>query len=483
MKAATNFIDIESPLDKKITVKPISWTMIHIHAYQGPCRYGKGYTLTSEYDEEVEKKALARFTQLIDENIDKTRFNVLEPVALNWNEDFVIRDDVWDAVLKDYGNTDIFLINGVRLPQRFITELAKRTDKPILVMPTEKSLAKCGHVDTSAYLYALGYKNIYPCMDIHDVAGTMNALHLKEALRNTRVLFPQKGPSPSYGCLSSYISLDRITERLGVSFSCIQAEEVFEAIDALTPAERKMAEELTEELIEQSEGLHMEKTYMPRDYWFYLAIRKMLQEYGCNAFTIPCFEICATRELDKRKFTFCLAKTLLREERIPSACAGDVGSVISNLIMMAIAGAAPYMGNTMVWKGDENLCRIHHDSPTRFMKGYDKPRMPYQIAPFTLDDWGTTIRYNFDADKGASVTLINISPDMTKLAIVSGTVDGCDDFVTAECKLAMRFKVKDIRDFFNCQKYVGSHFSMVYGDWKHELLKAAEVLGMEAVCV
>ena len=39
--------EIKSPLEEKIVVKPILWTMYHIHAYQGPCRYGQGYALTT----------------------------------------------------------------------------------------------------------------------------------------------------------------------------------------------------------------------------------------------------------------------------------------------------------------------------------------------------------------------------------------------------------------------------------------------------
>ena len=42
--------EIKSPLEEKIVVKPILWTMYHIHAYQGPCRYGQGYALTTEAD-------------------------------------------------------------------------------------------------------------------------------------------------------------------------------------------------------------------------------------------------------------------------------------------------------------------------------------------------------------------------------------------------------------------------------------------------
>ena len=42
--------EIKKCLSEKIVVKPILWSMYHINAYQGPCRYGQGYSLTTEYD-------------------------------------------------------------------------------------------------------------------------------------------------------------------------------------------------------------------------------------------------------------------------------------------------------------------------------------------------------------------------------------------------------------------------------------------------
>ena len=36
-------INEKSTLNVKLTVKPILFTMYHIHAYMGPCRYGEGY--------------------------------------------------------------------------------------------------------------------------------------------------------------------------------------------------------------------------------------------------------------------------------------------------------------------------------------------------------------------------------------------------------------------------------------------------------
>ena len=46
-------INEKSTLNVKLTVEPILFTMYHIHAYMGPCRYGEGYALTAESDMEV----------------------------------------------------------------------------------------------------------------------------------------------------------------------------------------------------------------------------------------------------------------------------------------------------------------------------------------------------------------------------------------------------------------------------------------------
>ena len=221
--------------------------------------------------------------------------------------------------------------------------------------------------------------------------------------------------------------------------------------------------------------------YVKNDMEFYIAVRKQMAHHDCNAFTIPCFEVCATRQLNKRQFTFCLAKSMLTEEGIPAACAGDVGSVISKAILMAVSNAAPYMGNTLVWNPEENEVRTLHDVPTRYMKGYDKPALPVELVSFAMDGWGTTLRYDFAQDIGDTITAINLSPDMKKIMIVKGEITGCDNYLVPECKLAVRYKVADTQHFHDCQKYVGHHFSLVYGDYGDQVAEAAEALGLEVM--
>lgn len=471
--------DLKSPMKEKVVIKPILWTMYHINAYQGPCRYGQGYALTTEADIETSQREFKRFQERIAESVDADKAEILEPVLLHWNEDFIIHQDVWEKALEDDNKADMYLICGLRISGYFTVELAKRTTKAIAFIPNETAYSKCDQVDMSAHLIALGRKEVYACIDMDDVVRTIDIMRVKKVLRKLRIFFPLKSAQLTFGCQSSYLTLDHVRNQFGVEFSHINAQEVFDVIDDLSDEEKAAAKKLADELVENAAGVHMPAEYIVNDMLFYAAIKKLMAGHDCNAFTIPCFEVCATRELNKRKFTFCLTKSMLKEEGIPAACAGDVCSVVTIAMLMAVANAAPYMGNTMPWDRENNICRILHDVPTRYMKGFDQDPLPVELVSFAMDGWGTTLRYDFGRDKGDQVTLINLSPDMKRIMIVVGTIEGCDDYLTPECKLAMRFKVGDIEKFLDGQKYVGHHFAMVYGDYREQLTAISKDYGLE----
>jgi len=128
--------EIKSPLEEKIVVKPILWTMYHIHAYQGPCRYGQGYALTTEADMEVAQKEYNRFLERIHEAVDPKKVEVLDGSLLHWNEDFVIHDNVWEEALAEDEKVDIYLVCGLRISGYFTVELASRTAKAIAFVPS-----------------------------------------------------------------------------------------------------------------------------------------------------------------------------------------------------------------------------------------------------------------------------------------------------------------------------------------------------------
>jgi hypothetical protein len=470
----------ESTLNTKLNVKPIVFSLYHYNAYQGPCRYGQGYALTHDYDVEVGQREFENFQEQLEKKLDHSQVNLLPAVLLSWHEDFALTEETMAKAMEDDQKTDLYLIYTLRLSNSFVVELARRTGKPVGLISKSGGISRVGDVDPAARLHALGHP-CYSFFDFEDMNRTFRTLRVRKALARMKILFPLKAGVVSGGCQSSFMTLEGVTETFGTSFVNLNAEDVLATVDRLTPEEREQAAKLASQLRAGAKGLHMPAEYMVNDTSFFVAVRKMMEHYQCNAFTIPCFEVCATMELMRRKTTFCLTHSLQNEMGIPSACAGDVGSVIAIAMLMNVARKAPYMGNTMVMDMAQNQCRTLHDVPNRLMKGYDGPELPVEYVSFTLDNWGTTMRYDFSLDVGEPITLINMSPDFRKMAIVKGTITGCDNYLVPECKLAVRYTVSDARKFYEDQQYVGHHYVWVYGDYTQELRRLAKAYGMETL--
>lgn len=475
-----SIISSKSTLNVKLNVKPVLFTMYHQKAYMGPCRYGEGHALTTEYDMEVGNKEFEIFKDELYTQVDAKNVNLLEPVVVSWHEDFILKDSEFAKATKDDCETDFYLVRGLRISSYFAVELALRTNKPVGLIPNLSAISKCDHVDMTAHLLAMG-RPAYAFIDYSDVNRTFSILRTKKALAQTKVFFPLKSAMLTFGCQSSYLTLEQVREKFGVRFDHVNSDDVFKWMDQLTADEKKEAADLAKQLGVEAKGMHMPIEYVNHDTEFYITIKKMMDAYNCNAFTIPCFEVCATMELMRRQLTFCLTHSLLKDEGIASACAGDVGSVLTMTILMNLARKAPHMGNTMILDREANQCRVLHDVASRKMKGYDVPDLPVEFVSFTMDNWGATMRYDFSLDVGETITLINLSPDMKKLMVAKGTINGGDDYLTPECKHAVRFTVKDANRFHQCQKYVGHHFSWVYGDYTEIVSQFGEECGLEVM--
>lgn len=475
-----NAISEKSTLNVKLNVKPILFTMYHINAYMGPCRYGEGHALTTEYDIEVGNEAFKFFKDEMETTLDMRNINLLEPVVITWNEDFVLKESEMQKAMADDCETDFYLIRGLRIASYFSVQLALRTGKPVGFTPPPTAFSICDHVDMTARLFAMD-RPAYAFRDFDHINDVFSSLRTKKALQETKIFFPLKSAMLTFGCQSSYLTLEHVTERFGTRFDHVNSDDVFKWLDALTPEEKKEAEDLANHLVKTSKGMHMPAKFLAHDTAFYVTIKKMMQHYDCNAFTIPCFEVCATRELQRRQLTFCLTHSLFKDRGISSACAGDVGSVLTISMLINLTRKAPFMGNTMVLDYKANQCRVLHDVACAKMKGYDQPDLPIEYVSFTLENWGATMRYDFALDNGEPITLINLSPDMKKLMVAKGVINGCDNYLVPECKHAVRFTVADAERFHACQSHVGHHFAWVYGDYSKLLAQFAQDCGLEVL--
>ena len=269
-------MSIKRPLDIKINIKPILFTLNHINAYKGPCRYGQGYALTYEYDVESAKREFDYFTNEMLPMLDKNKDNLLDPIMLEWHEDFVLREELFEKALAQDSETDYYLIYGLRLSQYFVVELAKRTDKAITLFPNTGAISKCDHVEMSAPLLAMGRKEVYPCLDMSDLYKAIDVIRTKKMLASLKVLFPLQIGTHSPGGQSFFLSLEDISDRFGLQFVNPNAFDVFKTIDSLSDEERAAARKVAETLVSEAKGVHLPAENTVKDAEFYVAVKKMM---------------------------------------------------------------------------------------------------------------------------------------------------------------------------------------------------------------
>ena len=487
---------IRKSVDEVLKIKPVYVHLIHRYPYMGPCRFGQGEQLERAYDEMMAEENFQKMQDILQELYGSDRrFQLLKPAYLPQLDEFICREEELDSVGDDIHQADVILMEGL-MGQHLAVNLAKRFRKPMV------AVGCCTSTDVTACLRAAGFE-AYGCWLLETSKALMEFLRAKKGIQKTRVLSVLKGDVISKGVESNIRDFDRITNQWGVTFKFVNAEDFLDEIGNLSPEEVETAEKTADALMAGAESCTVSRDDMIRSAKVYVAAKKMLDLFDCNAFTIPCFEICATRRLNEERYTFCLTHSLLKEEGIPSACEFDANSALSMQALIAVSGQSPYMGNTSplpyenggfmplaglseerkaaLLADPKNLYYMHHSVPHRCMRRPDE-REPYGLNHFAYEQkFGAVLRYDFERDRGQVVTVCRFSPDGEKMLIGRGEIVGGDGFQMPNCRTTVIFRVKDQEDFYRKQLEVGNHCALVFGDYTRELAALAEVLGVEAL--
>ncbi|MGD9160943.1 MAG: hypothetical protein PVG39_21170 [Desulfobacteraceae bacterium] len=113
----------------------------------------------------------------------------------------------------------------------------------------------------------------------------------------------------------------------------------------------KKAEERAKQLIKNAQETHIDRQYVQRSLEFYYAVKNLMNKYDCNAFTVECFDLCASRLAERYKITPCLVHTLLKDEGVASACEGDLNALLSMRLLMSVANKSSYGQPDRFFKG------------------------------------------------------------------------------------------------------------------------------------
>ncbi len=466
-------MDIERAIDQRVRIKPVFPQLTHSAAYEGPCRVGKPEDLTPEADRIRNRQALEAFEAQLEEDLTD-EVEVLETTVVEWTDDFVVPDAELAKLEPDVYTADVILVAYASLPQYPTVKIAERFGKPLAM------IGQVGTVDVTAYLRARGMEG-YAFLGWDDLNSFLSLLRVRKALEHTRMLIALKGEIVPTGVVSSIYDLEALKRRFGVQHTVITAEEILEVMRGLPDDAAEQARELTAELIGNAEQSDMSEEQLLPSVRFYLAARRTLAKHEANAFTLPCFEICATQVMEQEKVGFCLAHSLLKDEGIPSACEGDVNVLMSIAVMMYLSRKTPHMGNTSVADRAGSVIRVGHDVPGLKMKGFDEPDVPYGVKNFNVGGWGGTLRYDISRDIGETATIARFNPDGTALLVASGEVVGCRGYMDVGCSLAYELRVADAEGFFRLEQDFGHHFALVLGDYVAQVHELGRLAGFEVV--
>jgi len=472
--------------DVKLYVKPVYTHIIHTAAYAGPCR-PDGDTKEQEYDERTGLEQFELLKKKLDGFFDSS-IVIMDAAYLTMKDDFYVREEELDKLRDDMPQTDVILSIG---HQKMTYDIALKYNKPVI------SLGCCYATDPIAKLKEMGREAI-GYIDLQHMKEKIHLLRAKKAIAQTKILSVIKDDIVTVGVISCIRDLDVLETVYGIKFKFLESKELLAAVNALTETELAQARAITEDLVSHAESAAIDREYVLRNVKFYVAVKKYLEFYGCNAFTIPCFEICATRILNKEKYVFCLGHSLLKEDGVPSACESDINVLLALIVLMNLTDSAPHMGNVHPvvrdsafalnmtppdedLRGMDNLVRIEHAVPTRFMKGRHQAQMPYTLRSFTTAGWGATMGYDFDQDKGQTVTFLRFAPSAKTLMVATGEIVKSLDQSTVGCDVGFYAKVNDVEDFFQKQQQVGHHFAWVYGDVTREITELAALWNVDVL--
>lgn len=511
-------------IDIKLNLKPILTGFYHDYVFEGPCRMGKGVMLTKEFDLGM----IAEGKKKHRDNIQKWLgdwANILPEYNWDRNEEFLLEEQKLTEATEDSNKVDAYIVPDMSRNTDILIAIAEKTQKPIVILPPAISV---GATKNAAALHARNL-DVIATRSWQELLEELEIRRVRKALANTRVLCAARfGTSMTPSAGDTILDPNLATKRLGIQFAYVNIHELIDQThigmadqNFTTPGrtglnpdqnEAKEIEQIADELIAHATECHMERAEVIHSVRAYYTIKKLLDHYDCNAFTVPCPDICATRRLNNERFTFCMSHSLFNEAGIPSACEYDICSVISLAILENFSHAAAYVGNAThtpcymqetgklaqpyfynlggncdteylnkVAQDPKNTIFISHAVGNRKLAGFHAELAEYAIRPYTGSGWGVTIRYDFNQDIGTQVTMCRIDPACQKLFVAKGTIvagRGQDD---NGCSLGVFIKVKDGDDFFRKQLYIGNHIPLAYGDYFDQICEFGRQCGFEVI--
>lgn len=477
--APAPFPSVPSPA-AKLRVKPIMTNMIHSGVWEGPCRFN---VVTVAKEKENVERSYEDWTKAV-RNGDYpfgTGAEVLEPTLVTFNEDFTLPAAAFAELDRDARSADVFFI-APQGSSNAAFDIVHRFRKPGVLFGIN-----CRTVDVSAYAKTQG-EEILIAQDAGELRRTMDLLRARKTFRETRVLFPTNRGFPSVASLTGITDLQELEARLGVQVKMIPYKALADAMErALSDsAAGKEAGAQADDLIHGAVQTYLDRDYVVRSLLFKRTVENLMETHSSNAFTVECFEFCASRLPEKWKITPCLIHTLFKDQGIASSCEGDMGALLGMRLLMSLSGKSSHLGNMFFREG--NVLEINHSAPGIKMNGFDQPGLPYKLGRFVQSGWGTKAVVDFMQNAEKRVTVARMHPNAKQVLVMKGKLVRSEgwDKDNLGCSVAAFVIPADTGNgepFVHKQAEYGNHLVWVYGDYAEPIRQLGALMGLQVEVV
>lgn len=446
----------EKAMNTKLVMRPIVGYLTHSHFWEGPCRAGHKENMTQEAEERAATLAFENAKEELKKITDKVQ--LLDVIDCRYDEKFVVGKDMFDKIEEDMDQVDFFLCMGWRIPK------LERYRKPIVIMQNGNE-----GIDFSAYCRSIGIET-FVAMDMQDLNEIAEILWVRKAVANTRALVLTAGSQPTFGIQSLIRDPEVIRQKYGFEVIKLPFNAIVPYMEQITDEE---ARPIADRFINGSKETKVNTDWFINDIKYYLAARKMMDVYDCNAFSTACHELCTSEIPQRMKFTPCVCHSIMKDEGIPSGCEEDLNALLAMSIMQYATNRPAFMGNPN--HETDELLRIHHAVPALCMNGYGTEPLNYKLWAFTGQGFGGKLQVDFTENREDAVTLARFNPLGDTMCVKVGEVIR-SEFDEVYCSPYYYIKMDDVREYMHNLASFGHHQVLIFGDYAKLLKKIAKVM-------
>ncbi len=266
---------------------------------------------------------------------------------------------------------------------------------------------------------------------------------------------------PSGWLIASNVDYQTMRERWGVVMVDVPLDEVVSGYQAVKDDE---VQDITDEFIKKAFGIkEPSRDEVVKAMRLYKAIKKIVEHYHLDAFTLNCFDLIPTT-----RTTGCVALALLNQEGIPAGCEGDEQTLLTMLTVQATTGEMTFMANP-----SKILDNAAHEIVLAHCT----------IAPAMTDFY--IVRDHYESLSGVAVEGVFEPMDMTvvkcggrqmeRYFISKARLLECTSNPNM-CRTQLHLRLDEPLDYF-LERSIGNHHVIVRGDHTARLHTVLRMLG------